>query len=224
VRVQCSSWLGWLFRAEPVALTRANPNKHTQPTYKQEIKAHPFFEGIDWASLHAAPSPYVPRVDHELDTQNFERFDEDTNMNSPGKGSRLVWCGVVWCGVVWCAVLWRVASTLTTSLTWPPELPVVLTALCCATPHTASSSSPQLGASGTWPTPTSSATPTKTGRRCTRAARWVLLCGSAPCRGPGVGRVGCVCVCVCWSRAAQLVGFVRVSKAEAPLAAPCACV
>jgi hypothetical protein len=27
----------------------------------------------------------VPRVDHELDTQNFERFGEDMNMNSPGE-------------------------------------------------------------------------------------------------------------------------------------------
>jgi hypothetical protein len=50
----------------------------------QEIKSHPFFEGVDWAGLHARAAPYVPRVDHELDTQNFERFDEDMNMNSPG--------------------------------------------------------------------------------------------------------------------------------------------
>lgn len=51
----------------------------------QEIKAHPFFEGIDWQNLHTQAPPYVPRVDHELDTQNFERFDEDMAMASPGK-------------------------------------------------------------------------------------------------------------------------------------------
>lgn len=50
----------------------------------QEIKAHPFFEGVDWQNLHTQSAPYVPRVDHELDTQNFERFDEDMAMASPG--------------------------------------------------------------------------------------------------------------------------------------------
>jgi hypothetical protein len=55
---------------------------------QQEIKAHPFFESVDWAGLHARAAPYVPRVDHELDTQNFERFDEDMNMNSPGEAQR----------------------------------------------------------------------------------------------------------------------------------------
>lgn len=41
---------------------------------------------MDWGALHTQAAPYVPRVDHELDTQNFERFDEDMNMNSPGEG------------------------------------------------------------------------------------------------------------------------------------------
>ncbi|KAF8061170.1 STK38L [Scenedesmus sp. PABB004] len=53
-----------------------------------EIKAHPFFEGVDWERLHAATPPYVPRVEHELDTQNFERFDEDASMASPGAALR----------------------------------------------------------------------------------------------------------------------------------------
>eukprot|EP00879_Flechtneria_rotunda_P010165 GHRR01010627.1.p1 GENE.GHRR01010627.1~~GHRR01010627.1.p1 ORF type:complete len:352 (+),score=113.37 GHRR01010627.1:3231-4286(+) len=54
----------------------------------QEIKAHPFFDGVDWANLHTQPAPYIPRVDHELDTQNFERFDEDMGMNAPGAALR----------------------------------------------------------------------------------------------------------------------------------------
>lgn len=53
-------------------------------TPTQEIKAHPFFDGINWEALHTQSAPYVPRVDHELDTQNFERFDEDMNMAAPG--------------------------------------------------------------------------------------------------------------------------------------------
>uniref|UniRef100_A0A383V4A7 non-specific serine/threonine protein kinase n=1 Tax=Tetradesmus obliquus TaxID=3088 RepID=A0A383V4A7_TETOB len=54
----------------------------------QEIKSHAFFEGVDWEGLHSRAAPYVPRVEHELDTQNFERFDEDMNMNSPAAAMR----------------------------------------------------------------------------------------------------------------------------------------
>ena len=33
-------------------------------------------------------SPYVPQVEHELDTRNFESFDEDTNGPSAGSSKR----------------------------------------------------------------------------------------------------------------------------------------
>ncbi len=48
-------------------------------------QAHPFFEGILWDRLHACPAPYVPTVEHDLDTQNFEHFDEEA---APAKVSR----------------------------------------------------------------------------------------------------------------------------------------
>ncbi|GLI69965.1 hypothetical protein VaNZ11_014711 [Volvox africanus] len=61
----------------------------------EEIKSHPFFSGIDWANLHTKPAPYVPRVEHELDTQNFEHFDEDRSgnqgaaaVNGAGRGNK----------------------------------------------------------------------------------------------------------------------------------------
>ena len=41
-----------------------------------EIKAHPFFAGIDWKNLKKMPSPYIPEVKHDLDTTNFDKFDE----------------------------------------------------------------------------------------------------------------------------------------------------
>jgi serine/threonine kinase 38 len=41
--------------------------------------------GINWATLHQSRAPNTPRVDHELDTQNFEQFDED--MASAGAGA-----------------------------------------------------------------------------------------------------------------------------------------
>jgi len=55
-----------------------------------EIKAHPFFSGIPWERLHAAAAPYRPRVDHDLDTQNFEHFDEDMSGGS-GSGAQRKW-------------------------------------------------------------------------------------------------------------------------------------
>ena len=39
----------------------------------QEIKAHPFFAGVHWASLYEQAPPYRPPLTHELDTQNFEQ-------------------------------------------------------------------------------------------------------------------------------------------------------
>ncbi len=29
-----------------------------------EIKAHPFFAGIDWSKIRAKPAPYVPEVNY----------------------------------------------------------------------------------------------------------------------------------------------------------------
>jgi serine/threonine protein kinase len=34
-----------------------------------EIKAHPFFAGVDWQRLYDARPPYRPALEHELDTQ-----------------------------------------------------------------------------------------------------------------------------------------------------------
>jgi hypothetical protein len=41
-----------------------------------EIKAHPWFRGVEWERLYESNAPYIPQVKHELDTQNFEKFDE----------------------------------------------------------------------------------------------------------------------------------------------------
>lgn len=45
-----------------------------------EIKAHKFFKGVDWDNLYSMTPPYHPVVAHDLDTQNFEEFEEDENM------------------------------------------------------------------------------------------------------------------------------------------------
>ena len=42
-----------------------------------ELKQHPFFKGINWNSLYESTAPYRPALQHELDTQNFEQYDDD---------------------------------------------------------------------------------------------------------------------------------------------------
>ncbi|MCO5582493.1 hypothetical protein L7F22_036390 [Adiantum nelumboides] len=41
-----------------------------------EVKAHPWFRGISWETLYDMEAAYKPEVKDELDTQNFENFEE----------------------------------------------------------------------------------------------------------------------------------------------------
>lgn len=52
-----------------------------------ELRAHPFFAGVAWAGLYDGPAPYTPEVHGELDTRNFEHFEEDAAM-TPSAGQR----------------------------------------------------------------------------------------------------------------------------------------
>ncbi|KAJ6719411.1 SERINE/THREONINE-PROTEIN KINASE [Salix purpurea] len=40
------------------------------------IKAHPWFKCIEWDKLYQMKAAFIPEVNDELDTQNFEKFDE----------------------------------------------------------------------------------------------------------------------------------------------------
>ncbi|KAL2485942.1 AGC kinase family protein [Abeliophyllum distichum] len=51
-----------------------------------EIKAHPWFEGIDWDGIFHVEAAFIPEVNDELDTQNFEKFDESEHQ--PQSSSR----------------------------------------------------------------------------------------------------------------------------------------
>ncbi|KAM3143747.1 hypothetical protein pb186bvf_004243 [Paramecium bursaria] len=55
-----------------------------------EIKAHPFFTGIDWKKLREKGSPYTPEVKSEIDTRNFDKFEEQDPWipNDSGKQQR----------------------------------------------------------------------------------------------------------------------------------------
>ncbi|KAH7673716.1 Non-specific serine/threonine protein kinase protein [Dioscorea alata] len=41
-----------------------------------EIKAHPWFKGIQWDQLYQMEAAFKPEVNDELDTRNFEKFEE----------------------------------------------------------------------------------------------------------------------------------------------------
>ncbi|XP_020690310.1 serine/threonine-protein kinase tricorner isoform X2 [Dendrobium catenatum] len=41
-----------------------------------QIKAHPWFKGVEWDKLYEMDAAFKPEVTSELDTRNFETFDE----------------------------------------------------------------------------------------------------------------------------------------------------
>ena len=49
-----------------------------------QLRAHPFFAGVDWQRLYEARPPYRPAVEHELDTQ----------MSGMGRAGQLVHVGM----------------------------------------------------------------------------------------------------------------------------------
>jgi serine/threonine kinase 38 len=45
----------------------------------EQLKTHRFFAGMDWNSIRKTRSPIVPNVTGELDTQNFDKFEDLTD-------------------------------------------------------------------------------------------------------------------------------------------------
>lgn len=43
----------------------------------EEIKAHPFFEGIDWKNLRNAKAPHIADLTSEDDCHRFDKFEEE---------------------------------------------------------------------------------------------------------------------------------------------------
>lgn len=44
-----------------------------------EIKDHPWFQGVEWDRIYQMDAAFIPEVNDDLDTQNFEKFDESEN-------------------------------------------------------------------------------------------------------------------------------------------------
>lgn len=40
------------------------------------VQAHPWFKGTQWEKLYQMEAAFKPEVNDELDTQNFEKFEE----------------------------------------------------------------------------------------------------------------------------------------------------
>ncbi|KAK7345754.1 hypothetical protein VNO77_16365 [Canavalia gladiata] len=53
-----------------------NVNQRLGSKGADEIKTHPFFEGVQWDKLYQMEAAFIPEVNDDLDTQNFEKFDE----------------------------------------------------------------------------------------------------------------------------------------------------
>ncbi|KAA3488803.1 serine/threonine-protein kinase tricorner-like [Gossypium australe] len=47
----------------------------------EELKMHPWFEGVQWEKLYEVEAAYKPTVTGDLDTQNFEKFPEVSTLN-----------------------------------------------------------------------------------------------------------------------------------------------
>ncbi|KAM3683305.1 hypothetical protein ACJW31_12G137300 [Castanea mollissima] len=56
-----------------------NVNQRLGSKGADEIKAHPWFKGIDWEKIYHMEAAFIPEVNDELDTQNFEKFEESDN-------------------------------------------------------------------------------------------------------------------------------------------------
>ncbi|KQK07171.1 hypothetical protein BRADI_2g33530v3 [Brachypodium distachyon] len=53
-----------------------------------QIKAHTWFRGVEWDRLYEMDAAFKPQVNDELDTQNFQKFDEaDPALANTGSGS-----------------------------------------------------------------------------------------------------------------------------------------
>ena len=43
----------------------------------EEIKAHPFFEDLDWVTMRQKKAPYIPELSSDDDCRRFDKFEEE---------------------------------------------------------------------------------------------------------------------------------------------------
>lgn len=57
------------------------------PNDAADIKAHPFFRGIQWSELHKIQPPLIPRVKNWEDTRYFDEWKSVGNLDEPSLAS-----------------------------------------------------------------------------------------------------------------------------------------
>ncbi|BFG42936.1 hypothetical protein CerSpe_292100 [Prunus speciosa] len=63
-----------------------NVNQRLGTNGADEIKVHPWFDGTEWDKLYQMDAAFIPEVNDDLDTQNFEKFEEsDSQTQSSSK-------------------------------------------------------------------------------------------------------------------------------------------
>ena len=50
-----------------------------------EIKKHPFFADVDWNNLRSYDAPWLPELESETDSRNFDKFEEVDEFYPPIK-------------------------------------------------------------------------------------------------------------------------------------------
>ena len=48
-----------------------------------EIKAHSFFNGVEWDKLRTQTAPYIPTVASDISNENFDAFEEEDPFHRP---------------------------------------------------------------------------------------------------------------------------------------------
>ena len=62
-------WFKWKIRCEW--------NRWNKSILKVNLKAHPFFHGVDWRNIRNKPAFNIPEISSEIDVSNFDKFDEE---------------------------------------------------------------------------------------------------------------------------------------------------
>ena len=53
-----------------------------------DLKTHPFFNGVDWERIRLSQAPFVPQLASPIDTSNFDDFEETEPFYPPNTGKK----------------------------------------------------------------------------------------------------------------------------------------
>jgi len=101
------------------------------------VQRHPWFKGLEWERLYEMEAAFVPEVKDELDTQNFEKFEEVQYCTVGRIAGRIAGSTMAAVGVVTlayrtlCTVLWAKSAQCCSALShFCPPLSVPAAGAC----------------------------------------------------------------------------------------------